>query len=642
MRGKIDKNSFQFYRLGGNHRRMSPNREQIKKLLAQGRHQRALDALLDLLGEHPPVHDVHFAAGLIAKQIDTAQLGFKPLRVGILRSFTLELIEPFMITACARLTLTPQFYFAPYNVIHQEVIDSNSPLHRFNPQIVILAARLHELSPKLIWQFPSLSDQRIEQLSEEALQDMAQIISALSKHSRYQVIVHNFAGPARPAMGVIESQLPTGQRLLIRRMNEQLHRLAQDYPNVYILDFDQVRARIGYDRFDDLRGWYLGRSPICSAGLAELAKEYAAFIRPLISKTKKCLILDLDNTLWGGIIGEDGLEGIKLGGDYPGNAFAEFQQALLNLYHRGVILAVASKNNKADALEVFQKHPEMILRQEHFASMHINWQDKVQSIRTIAAELNIGTDSMVFMDDSDFECELVRQELPEVLTLKLPGEPAKLRGKLESLDCFDLLGYTAEDRARGRQYRQQVQRSKARAESASLEDFYRSLQIKLLIGPPQPGQLNRIVQMTQKTNQFNLTTRRYQATDIKAMLDSPDTFVYALRYADRFGDAGLVGLAIVRTRAKDWLIDSLLLSCRVIGRTVEQALLVYLARQARQAGVQRLIGEYIPTAKNVLVKDFYSSRGFEQIAAHDGPIQFRGNLDKLPADYADYLQVEEC
>ena len=621
---------------------MSSNREQIKKLITQGHHQQALDALLNMLGEHPPMHEVHFAAQTISKQIDTDSLKFKPLRVALLRSFTLELIEPFIVTACARLALTPQLYFAPYNVIQQEVLDPNSPLHKFDPQIVILAARLHELCPKLIWQFPSLSDQQIEQLSQEALQDMAQVISALAKHSQYQIIVHNFATPAQPAMGVIESQLPNGQRLLIERLNQQLRQLVLEYPNVYILDFNQVRARVGCDRFDDLRGWYLAKSPISSAGLAELAKEYAAFIRPLTSKTKKCLVLDLDNTLWGGIIGEDGLEGIKLGGDYPGNAFAEFQQALLNLYHRGVILAVASKNNKADALEVFQKHPEMILRQEHFASMHINWQDKVQSIRTIAAELNIGTDSMVFMDDSDFECELVRQELPEVLTLKLPGEPAKLRGKLESLDCFDLLAYTAEDRARGRQYRQHAQRSKARAESASLEDFYRSLQIKLLIGPPQPGQLNRIVQMTQKTNQFNLTTRRYQPTDIKAMLDSPDTFVYALRYADRFGDAGLVGLAIVRTRAKDWLIDSLLLSCRVIGRTVEQALLVYLARQARLAGAEQLIGQYIPTAKNALVENFYPSLGFEQIAAHDGPIQFRGNLDKLPADYADYLQVEEC
>ncbi len=621
---------------------MSSNREQIKKLITQGQHQQALDALLDMLGEHPPMHEVHFAAQTIAKQIDTDSLEFKPLRVALLRSFTLELIEPFIVTTCARLALTPQLYFAPYNVIQQEVLEPNSPLHKFDPQIVILAARLHELCPKLVWQFPSLSDQQIEQLSQEALQDMAQVISALAKHSQYQIIVHNFATPAQPAMGVIESQLPNGQRLLIERLNQQLRQLVLEYPNVYILDFNQLRARVGCDRFDDLRGWYLAKSPISSAGLAELAKEYAAFIRPLTSKTKKCLVLDLDNTLWGGIIGEDGLEGIKLGGDYPGNAFTEFQQALLNLYHRGVILALASKNNKADAIEVFQKHPEMILKEEHFASMHISWQDKAQSIKAISAELNIGTDSMVFMDDSDFECELVRQELPEVLTLKLPSEPAKLRGTLESLDCFDLLAYTAEDRVRGQQYRQQVQRSKAKAEGTSLEDFYRSLGIKLLIGPPQPGQLNRVVQMTQKTNQFNLTTRRYQSSDIKAMLDSPDTFVYALRYEDRFGDAGLVGLAIIRAQAKDWLIDSLLLSCRVIGRTVEQALLVYLVRQARQAGVQSLIGQYIPTAKNALVKDFYSSLGFEQIAADDGPIQFRANLDKLPADYADYLQAEEC
>jgi len=294
---------------------MSPSREQIKQLIAQGSHQQALNALLDLLSEEPLLHDVHFAARTIADQIDTASLGFKPLRIAVLRSFTLELIEPFMVTACARIGLDPQLYFAPYNVIQQEIIDSNSPLHQFNPEVVILAARLEELSGQLVWQFPSLSEQVVEQLSEEVLQDMGQIISGLARHSQYQVIVHNFARPSRPAMGIIESQLPSGQRLVIERLNQQLRLLARDYPNIYILDFDQVRARVGYERFDDLRGWYLGRSPILPAGLAELAKEYVAFVRPLTSKTKKCLILDLDNTLWGGIIGEDGLEGIKLGGD---------------------------------------------------------------------------------------------------------------------------------------------------------------------------------------------------------------------------------------------------------------------------------------------------------------------------------------
>ena len=623
---------------------MSQSREQIKKLIEQGRHQQALDTLLQMLADDPLLHDVHFAAQTIGNQIDTASLAFKPIRIAILRSFTLELIEPFMVAACARMGVSPEIYFAPYNQIHQEVIDADSGLHSFGPEVVILAARLHELAPKLIWQFPTLSEQEVEQLSRDVIQDMSQIISGLAKHSQYQVIVHNFTGPAQPAMGIIESQLPTGQRLLIERMNQQLRRFVQDYPNVYILDFDHVRAAVGYASFDDLRGWYLAKSPISPAGLAALAKEYAAFIRPLNSRTKKCLVLDLDNTLWGGIIGEDGLEGIKLGGDYPGNAFAEFQQALLNLYHRGVILALASKNNRADALEVFDKHPEMVLGQEHFASMHIDWQDKAQSIRAIAAELNIGIDSMVFMDDSDFECELIRRELPQVLTVRLPSEPARLRSTLEKLDCFDLLSYTAEDRARGQQYRQQVQRTELQDQSVSLNDFYRSLQIKLFIGPPQPGQLGRIAQMTQKTNQFNLTTRRYQQSDVEAMLNSQDIFVYALRYIDRFGDAGLVGLAIIRAQAKDWLIDSLLLSCRVIGRTVEHALLVFLARQARQASAQRLIGEYIPTAKNVLVKDFYPNQGFDkqkQIPAHDGPAQFQAKLDKLPTDYADYLQVEE-
>jgi len=622
---------------------MAQNKEDIKELIRQGRHQQGLAELLELVRQNPQLYNVSFAAQMLSEQIDTASLGFKPVRIGFLRSFTLELIEPFLITACAQMGVSPQLYFAPYNVIQQEIIDSKSGLHRFSPEIVIVAVRLHELCGKLIWEFPSLSTKDIEQLSQKAIEDMGQIICGLAQQGRCQVIVHNFERPWHPAMGIIESQLPSGQRLLIERMNGQLRELAQNYANVHILDYDHLRSRIGHERFDDLRGWYLGRSPISAAGLAELAKEYRGFICPLSSKSKKCLVLDLDNTLWGGIIGEDGLEGIKLGGDYPGNAFAEFQQAILNLYHRGVVLAVASKNNKADALEVFAKHPEMVLREEHFASMHIDWQDKVQSIKAIAAELNIGTDSMVFMDDSDFECELVRRELLEVFTIKLPPEPAKYRNILEELNCFDLLGYSAEDRFRGQQYRQQAQREKLKSESVSLEDFYRSLEIKLQIGRPHPGELTRITQMTQKTNQFNLTTRRYQQSDIKKMLDSPGTHVYTLHYIDRFGEAGLVGLAIIRVQEKDWLIDTFLLSCRVIGRTIEQTLLTYVVRQGRKKGAQQLIGEYIPTAKNGLVKDFYPQQGFNTIktSKQDGLTQFQAKLDKLPADYADYLLVEE-
>ena len=620
---------------------MSQRKEQIAKLIEQSQNSRALCALLEFVRQEPQLHNISYAAELLVGRIDTELLGFEDVRVAFLRSFTLELTEPFLTVECARMQIRPQFYFAPYNVIQQEIIDGQSGLHRFEPGIVVLAVRLHELCPKLVWEFPSLSAEQIEQFSREAVADMRQIIAGLAEQTNYQIIVHNFERPSRPAMGVIDGQLPHGQSHAIEQINGQLRQIVGEYSNVYVLDYDLLRSRVGAQRFDDERGWYLGRSAISAEGLSELAKEYGGFIRALRSKSKKCLVLDLDNTLWGGIIGEDGLEGIKLGGDYPGNAFVEFQQAVLNLYHRGVILAVASKNNEADALEVFEKHPEMILSQEHFASMQINWQDKVQSVRTIATELKIGTDSMVFMDDSDFECELLRREMPEVMTVKLPAEAAGYRGLLEGLNCFDLLGYSPEDRVRGKQYRQQAQRRDLQKESASLEDFYRSLEMKVRIGPPGSGHLRRLGQMTQKTNQFNLTTRRYQLSDVKAMLDSPGIFVYGLQYADRFGDAGLVGLAIVRAKEKDWLIDTFLLSCRVIGRTIEQALLAYVVRRGRQRKVRYLIGEYIRTAKNGQVEDFYPSQGFEQFEQEGQGKLFRAKLEKLDGDYADYLEVDE-
>lgn len=620
---------------------MSQSKEHIAELIEQGHHRPALSVLLDFVRENPQLHNVSYAAQVLSNQIDTDSLGFKPLRIAVLRSFTLELIKPFLTVQCAEMDLTPQFYFADYNVIQQEILDADSGLHAFRPQIVIVAARLHELCPKLIWQFPTLQPEQLELLLESAAEDVQQIVTGLAEHENYQIIVHNFQRPCMSAMGVADGQLPGGQTQAIEQINNELRRIAASCANVHVLDFDRLISRLGAEAFDDRRGWYLGRSPISAAGLAELAKEYAGFIRPLCSKTKKCLVLDLDNTLWGGIIGEDGLEGIKLGPDYPGNAFAEFQQAVLNLHHRGVILAIASKNNEADAIEVFKDHPEMILAPEHFACMKINWQDKAQSIRDIAAELNIGTDSMVFADDSDFECEMVRLELPEVMTVKLPAAPAGYRTLLEGLNCFDLLVYSREDRARGKQYRRQAQRRQLQRESHSLEDFYRSLAIKLRIGPPATGHLDRVAQMTQKTNQFNLTTTRYQLSDIKSMLDSAKTNIYGLQYEDRFGDAGLVGLAIVREEQKDWLIDTFLLSCRVIGRTVENALLAYLVRRARENNVDCLIGRYIPTAKNAQVADFYPGMGFQQTSGKDATKVFQAKLDKLSADYADYLKVEE-
>jgi FkbH-like protein len=370
-------------------------------------------------------------------------------------------------------------------------------------------------------------------------------------------------------------------------------------------------------RWHDEHKWLTVRLPIKADCLMYLAQEWLRFIHPLAGKVCKALVMDLDNTLWGGVIGEDGLAGIQVGLDYPGAAYAAVQRVILDLYQRGIILAVCSKNNPADAMEALEHHPEMLLRPHHFASMRINWQDKAQNLREIAAELNIGIEALAFLDDNPAERHWVRSELPEVTVIDLPNDPMDYSQALRDAPVFERLSLSAEDRERGRYYAEQRQRTELESSAVSLEDFYRSLQMEVEIASVTPQTLNRTAQLTQKTNQFNLTTRRYTEQQLTEMTASPEWQVRSLRVRDRFGDNGLVGVAITHCIGEVCEIDTLLLSCRVIGRTVETALLANLAQEARNQGMLSLQGWYLPTKKNVPAKDVYRSHGFKLIKEVD-------------------------
>ncbi|MBV9572736.1 MAG: HAD-IIIC family phosphatase, partial [Acidobacteriales bacterium] len=322
---------------------------------------------------------------------------------------------------------------------------------------------------------------------------------------------------------------------------------------------------------------------------------------------------DLDNTLWGGVIGEDGISGIRLAADYPGAAFQEVQRALLDIHHRGVLLAICSKNNQAEALEALNTHSGMLLKPSHFAAMRINWNEKAQNLREICSELSVGVDSLAFLDDNPIEREQVRSQLPEVHVIELTNDPMTFAGAIRGCPLFERLTLSTEDRQRGNFYQAQQERQQLEQKIESREDFYRSLLQEAEIAPLTKATLPRIAQLTNKTNQFNLTTKRYTEQQISEMVSSPEWNCFSIQVRDRFGDNGLVGVAITRLEGKAVEIDTMLLSCRVIGRTVETAFLSFLAQHAQQRGAEKLQGWFLPTKKNAPASEFYSAHGFEMI-----------------------------
>ena len=327
--------------------------------------------------------------------------------------------------------------------------------------------------------------------------------------------------------------------------------------------------------------------------------------------SKKCIVLDLDNTLWGGILGEDGLEGIRLGPTPEGRPYLEFQKYLLSLFNRGIILAINSKNNHKDALRVFQEHPNMVLKEHNFASMQINWNDKVSNLKNIAKELNIGLDSLVFIDDEKLNREMVKSILPEVEVVDLPEDPSLYLKTLAEIDDFNILKITEEDKKRGKMYAERRKRQELQNKSSTdITQFLKDLRMIATINMADSFNIPRIAQLTQKTNQFNMTTRRYSEEDIKKFSGNKNFLVMCISIKDKFGDNGITGAAIVEKSHESWRIDTFLLSCRIIGRKAEEILLGHIIGLAKNENVKKIIGEFIPTQKNTPAKSFYKNSKF--------------------------------
>lgn len=545
---------------------------------------------------------------------ETSDINIKRINIFTLRSFTIENLVPVLRAKCFASDILAQITLGGFNQYLQYVLNDISELYVSRPDLVIIALRLEDMAPKL-FESSILEKDVLSFIESEVFNTIESIVKSIKQKTASHIIINNFAMPEFPGAGIYDYQTKSSLLNFVRNINLKLLDLRKIYPGVYINDVDYMVTKKGLDNLLDRRMWYVAKNPYNSNYYLGLAEEYAKIIRAIYGMAKKCIVLDLDNTLWGGIVGEDGFNGIKLGESYPGKCYKDFQRELLKLTQRGIILTLNSKNNCDDAMEVINGHPDMVLREENFACIKINWNDKATNILEISRELNIGLDSMIFIDDNPVECELVKERLPMVMTYLMPDDPTLFVDFIRGIDCFEKLDITEEDLNRTNMYRAQIKRASLQSQFESLDDFYRNLDMVITVKGASDFYIPRISQLTQRTNQFNLTTRRYTEEDVRSMAKDGRHRIYVFDVKDKFGDYGIVGLVIVEElNDKEWFVDTFLLSCRVMNRKVEDAMMAFLCEQALKSGIEVVWGEYIPTRKNLPAKDFYKNLGFTEKA----------------------------
>jgi FkbH-like protein len=569
-------------------------------------------------------------AQFVLKQLERIKPGLdlRGVRAAILRSYTVEPLVPLIRAEALSYGLDLAVHLGGYNTYAQEVRDPAGDLYRFEPEIVWLATQTRDVLPELWNNSVEMGSPAFDRLVDRTRSELLALISAVRSHSQADVVLNTFDAPPFLGAGVLDSQNSVGQLEALHSINREILQICSGNAGVYVFDYDAAIARFGRLRWYDEAKWLSIRLPQRADALSHLAAEYMRILLPLTGRICKGLVVDLDNTLWGGVVGEDGPNGIKLGDDYPGNAFLEFQRAVLDLHRRGIIIAVCSKNNPEDALEVLNKHPAMLLRPHHFAAQRINWNNKAQNLRELAAELNIDSSALAFVDDDPKERGEVRALAPEVYVVDLPSDPAGYATALRNAPVFERLMISAEDKVRASHYQAEQKRVALKTNALSLEDYYRSLDIRVTIEAVRAETLGRVAQLTQKTNQFNVTTKRYTEQKIAELASRDDWKVYTLSASDRLGDYGLVGIAICSQAGQICEIDSFLLSCRAMGRTIEAAFLAHIAADCANRGASLLQGWFVPTARNAPAKDFYASRQFRLIREEDGCRLFEYDLSR--------------
>jgi FkbH-like protein len=537
-----------------------------------------------------------------------------PIRIAILGGSTTAEIKSILELFLLAQGIQASFYESGYNFYYEDVVFENAELWNFKPDIVFVHTTWHNVS-----RFPDLlaPEAEVEELVRREMERFEVFWDKIHTGLGALVIQNNFDLPRLRPLGNLEASESFGRVSYLQRLNAEFARYARSHSRFLINDILYLSAQVGLADWFDYNYWYSYHMALSPAATVAMAQNLAAIVKSVYGKSKKCLVLDLDNTLWGGVIGDDGVQNLILGRDHPvGEAFASFQRYVKGLRERGILLAVCSKNDAENAKEGFS-HPDTVLKLEDFSAFKANWNPKPENIREIAFELNIGLDSMVFVDDNPAERAIISAQLPEVAAPDIGSDVSTFAEALEREGYFEPVKIVRDDLKRSAYYSANVQRNLQQASFQSYGEFLASLEMTAEIGSFAPVYLERITQLINKTNQFNLTTRRYTAAEVDTISRDPASITLCGRLCDKFGDNGLVSVIIGSLERDTVEIDVWLMSCRVLKREMEYAMFDALVEQCQARGIRRIVGTYIPSRKNGMVAEHYAGLGFSR--AHGGP-----------------------
>jgi FkbH-like protein len=552
----------------------------------------------------------YFALAKEAKALNISGTA-KAIRIALLADCATQHLADIMRAIAARNNVQAEVYEGNYDGVDLEILDPNSALYAFNPQYVIILLSSEKLKAHLY----ASGDRR--SFADETISRLEDLWSAFRAQSQATIIQSTFVLPSERAFGNYELKVADSVGSIFTEINYRLSVKARDAKNVLLNDVDLIAASVGRTLWFDARMWNMAKTPCSLEHLPLLAQSLVDTVLAASGMFAKCVVLDLDNTLWGGVIGDDGLEGIALGEFDEGEAFVGFQTFIRELKRRGIILAVVSKNEHANAVLPFRAHPHMVLKEEDISVFVANWDNKADNIRLIQKTLNIGFDSLVFLDDNPFERNIVRQFLPDVVVPDLPEDPSLYLETLAGLNLFETASFSEADLQRAEQYREEAQRELTKTHFTNINDYLISLGMEIRLERFNAFNLPRIAQLIQRSNQFNLMTRRYGEAACEAMMSDPSIAPLTVKLADKFGDYGLISVVILKNAGSDIEIDEYLMSCRVLQRGVESFTMNNIFSYAARQGAKRVTGHYLPTKKNDMVKGFFKSFGFEKIADGD-------------------------
>ena len=499
---------------------------------------------------------------------------------------------------------------ADYNQVERQLMDTTSDLYQFDADIIVVFQSTHKLGEL----HSSIQLDRQLTLADDRLGFIASICENPLLANK-KIIYFNYPEIGDTIFGSYSNKVESSFTYQVRKLNYELMKLAEQYPNLFICDLSEIQNKLGRDKLFSAGVYTNTEMVISMEALPYVASRVMDIVCAIKGQFKKCLILDLDNTLWGGIIGDDGIEGIRLGhGLGIGKAFTEFQMWVKKLKQRGIIICVASKNNEEIAKEPFEKHPDMILKLEDIAVFLANWETKVDNIRTIQSVLNIGFDSMVFLDDNPFERNMVRENIPSITVPELPENPEDYLEYLYSLNLFETASYSNADKDRTKQYQVEAKRVSLSKTFTNEVDFLKSLNMVSIVSGFTKFNIPRVAQLSQRSNQFNLRTVRYTEADIESFANDPSIVDLSFTLEDKFGDNGLIAVVVMKPLDKERLfVDTWFMSCRVLKRGMENFTLNVMVKKAKEAGYKKIIGEYLPTLKNKMVENHYLDLGFNKI-----------------------------